>query len=52
MKQVDKVSDNIVFNEALQRKVYRWSKKEILLKERQRAIKFLRWHNLLRKYPQ
>ena len=45
MEQVDKVSDNDI-NEALHRKVYRWSKKEILLKERKRAIKFLCWHNL------
>ena len=44
MKQVGKVSDNnIFFNEALHRKVYRGSKKEILLKERERAIKFLLW---------
>lgn len=40
MEQVDKVSDNDI-NEALHRKVYRWSKKEILLKERKRAINII-----------
>ena len=45
MEQVDKVSDNNI-NEALHRKVYCWSKKDILLKERKKAMKFLCWHNL------